>query len=289
MSVYVKYRLGWYDLMALPSWLRRARAQIRDFGTGKWVASLVVMLTVQSALLLGAIDGYLWPSLGVLVEAATNIRLLAMSFIVMMVMIVAFDRIERWHPVMRTSVINVFRRHPAGDGSDNVVVWAAGAPVIGKAGLITLVVGVGYFATLEELYFRQLDNPMAEVLLPASVHEAFINYPLLGVVLWSVLAFGLAHLYSGASLGGCLALGLVGGGWFAWQYASGGILLAAVSHASYNLLAIGYMLSPRAQRSLNAAISAALVSFGRKPLGDPFQQRFASLPRAIHAPSWLKP
>lgn len=289
MSVYMKYRLGWYDLMTLPSWLGEARVQIRNFGTGKWIASLLVMLIVQSALLLGAIDGYLGPSLGVLAEAATNIRLLAMSFIVMIVMIVAFDRIERWHPVMRTSVINVFRRHPVGDGSDNVMVWAAGAPIIGKAGLMTLIVGVGYFATLEELYFRQLDNSMAELLLPVGVHEAFINHPLLGVVLWSVLAFGLAHLYSGTSLGGCLALGLVGGSWFAWQFASGGILLAAVSHASYNLLAIGYMMSPRAQRGLNAAISAALVSFGRKPLGDPFQQRFASLPKAIHAPSWLRP
>ena len=52
-------------------------------------------------------------------------------------------------------------------------------------------------------------------------------------------------MFSFVSLGESLVLGLVGGGWFTYVYATSGLEWAVVAHTSYNLLALTYMLTPK--------------------------------------------
>lgn len=282
MSVYIKYRLGWYDLLAAPSWGREVLSSIRRFGTVKWIISLVLMGVIDFTLWQAWQQGHMGPAILVLATALFDLRLFGLSLIILSLMVIAFDRLEDSHPVMRISVLNVFSK--ARSDGENVLLWTVSAPLIWWPGMVSLFLGMGYFTSLEEIYFRDQNNWFTNQVLPDVVQAMMINQPAFGALFWGMMVFGLVHLYSGARLGDCLALGLVGGGWFVWQAASGGLHTAAVSHANYNLLAIAYMLSPQFQLALRQALSVVLVQFGRKPLKKDMRQRVRDLPSANHTP-----
>jgi hypothetical protein len=251
------------------------------FGTGKWMFSVLLLGLVDFTLWQAWQQGQMGPSILVLVRALTDLRLFGLSLIILSLMVIAFDRLEDTHPVMKSSILNVFIKKRS-DG-ENVLLWTSSAPLIRWPGAISLFLGLGYFTTLEETYFRDYNNWATELFLPQAVQTMMVEQPLFGVLFWGILAFGLVHLFSGARLGDCLALGLVGGGWFAWQEATEGIHEAAVSHANYDLLAIAFMLSPPFQRGLRQAINAMLVQFGRKPLKKEIGERIRELPTATRA------
>lgn len=280
MSVWLKYRLGWYDLHAYPSFIKNGTinqlVRIREFGVGKWLFSLGFMIVLGTTLVLAAINGLWLPVLQVYVEAVTTPWLYLQSLGLLVAMIIAFDRVQRLHPVMRSSVINLFA--PGRQSSiDNVLLWPSRAPLIGITGLVLLILTVPYFATLEEIMFRMIPNPFLDLYLPDGMASFIANSGIVGVLIWSVLVFGLVHLYSGSRLGDTLALGLVGGGWFALQNAINGIHVAAITHTNYNLVAIAFMTSPVCQQVIEDAINTSLSALGRKSLAKPPLRRIAEI------------
>lgn len=284
MAVQIMYRLGWYDLLSVPWVLTRTLERIREFGAGKWIASLGLFGITAYALWVSASIPYMIQATClVVIRAITSPRYFMQSFFLLVIMVVAFDRIQLLHKSMRASIIGVFA--PGRESRiDNIMLWSSGAPLIWWPGRITLVLTVGYFATMEELNFRQIPNDFTQMILPPGVVELFVRYPLLGVLVWSMLIFGLVHLYSGVRIGDALVLGLVGGAWFAWQFFVADIDGASVAHANYNYLAITYMIWPRFQRAVNGAINAVLVEFGRHPLHRSPWERINSL-TVMRAPS----
>ena len=69
------------------------------------------------------------------------------------------------------------------------------------------------------------------------------------------------HILSGVDLSEALVLGLVGGLYFALVYRYwGGLPSAIIAHTSYNILAIGFMISPEMQTLVSRLFQTASMA-----------------------------
>lgn len=144
----------------------------------------------------------------------------------------------------------------------NVILRPARLPVVGLAFTGVLVLFVPMFASFEEFLFR--DQDLASQW--PTVGPLFESMPdLVFVMVWSVLAFGLIHLLSGVTYSEALVLAFIGGFYFAVVYRYfGGLPAAVVAHASYNIWAIGFMVSPDMQAALSKMLKIAAQAIDPK-------------------------
>lgn len=160
-----------------------------------------------------------------------------LSLGVLLVMIVAVENINaRAGPILSFNLRQLWSNNQ--EQAENIIVKLIRLKRVGPFYLILVVLSLPVMAFWEEMIFRAN--------LFQTNWQWFQHLPYWVVAVgWSMLAFGLAHMFSFVSLGESLMLGLVGGGWFTYVYASGGLEWAVVAHTSYNLLALGYMLTPK--------------------------------------------
>jgi len=165
-----------------------------------------------------------------------------LSLGVLLVMIFAVENISaRAGPILSFSLRRLWSNNH--EQPENIIVKLILLKRVGPFYLILVVLSLPAMASWEEIIFRAN--------LFQTDWQWFQHLPYWVVAVgWSMLAFGLAHMFSFVSLGESLMLGLVGGGWFTYVYATNGIEWAIVAHTSYNLLALTYMLTPKIQHLL---------------------------------------
>ncbi len=171
---------------------------------------------------------------------ATTFPFIFLSPLVLLAMIVIVTNFESWLPKLNIAIPDLWKKR--GSERLNTVLIPTRNPYFGLSYTLILLLMAPTFASYEEFFFR--DKNLNEQWL---VIGPFVERTpeLVFVLVWSVLAFGLIHLFSGVTVSEALVLGFVGGMYFAVVYRYfGGLPAAIVAHTSYNIWAIGFMVSP---------------------------------------------
>lgn len=167
--------------------------------------------------------------------------------------IIAVTNLEKHYPSLQKGIPDLWRKQPK--EHVNAILIPATNKFIGLPFTALLVLMAPLLASYEEMFFRE--------------QGVLVNFPVVGSVIsvmpelvfiatWSVLIFGLIHLISGVSLAEALVLGLVGGLYFAIVYRYfGGLHASILAHTGYNLVAIGYMVSPDLRKLVSNLFTTA--------------------------------
>jgi len=171
---------------------------------------------------------------------ATTLPFVFLSPMVLLFTIVLVNNSKLWLPKLDKSLTDLWRSERT--ERTNAVLLPTRGRYFGLSYTFLLLLTVPTFASFEEIIFRNESFvgqwPMIGRLLNQTPELVF-------VVLWSIIGFGLIHLFSGVAISEALVLGFVGGLYFSVVYRYfGGLPASVVAHASYNIWAIGFMVSP---------------------------------------------
>lgn len=194
------------------------------------------------------------------IKNALSLPFVLISPMVLLTTIVALTNFRAVTPRLNVTITEKWR--DKNRERVNVILKPTQLPVVGLAFTGLLVLLVPMFASFEEFLFR--DHDLASQW--PYVGRLFESLPeLMFVVAWSILAFGIIHLVSGVTYSEALVLAFIGGLYFATVYRYfGGLPAAVVAHSSYNIWAIGFMVSPELQSVLSRMLSTASVAINPK-------------------------